>query len=353
MRDYKTKKRREVVVHTHQGQITEINLAHLPYSERAVLAEIAFDAQLEGITSHEELVDFAERNVDVLPPTLRDALDGFADPENQSCVLRVMSLPFMFRVPRTPENHASAPLYPRITVYAALIACYLGDPVGYKQERNGGIFQSLIPTRESASRQTAESSLVTLTYHTESAFNPNKPGLILLMGMRQDHDRCAMTPIATVSAILRALRPETIQRLSSPEYRTGIDEAFVAEDAVKGGLGELMPILSGNPVFPELCYDLDLMEAQNADAERALVELGKVIDQVALRPKITAGSVLVIKNKHAVHARTAFVPRWDGWDRWLVRVHIVPDRLVIPDLIPGTRVIDSRFSNFTYPSKKR
>ncbi len=38
---------------------------------------------------------------------------------------------------------------------------------------------------------------------------------------------------------------------------------------------------------------------------------------VALRP----GDLLVLDNRRAVHARTAFTPRFDGTDRWLQRVY--------------------------------
>ena len=40
-------------------------------------------------------------------------------------------------------------------------------------------------------------------------------------------------------------------------------------------------------------------------------------------PALEPGDLLMVDNRRAVHARTAFRPRYDGQDRWLQRVYAV------------------------------
>jgi hypothetical protein len=56
------------------------------------------------------------------------------------------------------------------------------------------------------------------------------------------------------------------------------------------------------------------------DAAEALAVLGAALD-AALRPfPAVPGDLYFLDNRRAVHGRPAFQPRYDGTDRWLLRV---------------------------------
>src|SRR5688572_9703749 len=64
------------------------------------------------------------------------------------------------------------------------VAHELGEPVGYRPEHGGDLVQNLVPTRDEAHRQTSTSSAVELDFHTETAFHPHKPHVLLLLCLR-------------------------------------------------------------------------------------------------------------------------------------------------------------------------
>jgi len=57
------------------------------------------------------------------------------------------------------------------------------------------------------------------------------------------------------------------------------------------------------------------------------------------------GDLLCIDNRRTVHGRTAFSPRYDGFDRWIQRSFVVRDLgLSAGDRHPGERIIRTAFA---------
>jgi L-asparagine oxygenase len=76
---------------------------------------------------------------------------------------------------------------------------------------------------------------------------------------------------------------------------------------------------------PELCVDYQLMRPLNSQAKWAMDLLGDVLTQQACGAVLQPGDLLIVDNRRAIHARTAFTPRYDGRDRWLQRMFVVED----------------------------
>jgi L-asparagine oxygenase len=100
-------------------------------------------------------------------------------------------------------------------------------------------------------------------------------------------------------------------------------------------------VVSGPDEDPELCLD-----AFNTvgDGPEAKASLDAILD--ALRSRLAGcamvpGDLLLVDNRRAVHARTGFVPRYDGNDRWLQRVFMIRDVRPCTGSDTSTTALDS------------
>jgi L-asparagine oxygenase len=71
--------------------------------------------------------------------------------------------------------------------------------------------------------------------------------------------------------------------------------------------------------------DLAATVPLNARGKNALIELQDVFDRTAHTVRLLSGDLAIVDNRVTVHGRTAFQPRYDGWDRWLQRTFVVAD----------------------------
>jgi alpha-ketoglutarate-dependent taurine dioxygenase len=225
----------------------------------------------------------------------------------------------------------------------AMIGSRLGHLVSYIQEREGDLFQNLVPLPGEERVQASSSSLVRLQFHRETVFHPYPPEFLLLFCLRPDHDRVAETTYASITHALPLISEQERQILFQPLFRTGIDYSF-GETASPQDKERILPVLYGNPRDPFLNYDEELMTGITPEAEGALTALKTAISSVYRGLKLDVGDLCCIDNRRTVHGRTAFPPRYDGSDRWVQRSFVVRDLgLSAVDRSPGERIIRTTF----------
>jgi L-asparagine oxygenase len=215
------------------------------------------------------------------------------------------------------------------------IAAMLGEPVGYAQEHGGDIVQQIYPIEATRRQQVSTSSDSVLAFHTETSFHPHRPHFLLLLCLRGD--AAARTTLCTLDAIRRALDPVTLDVLSQPKFRTGVDESFCSSGHTDWTT-HAMPVIDGDT----LVYDGELTVGIDAAGSAALQTLATVIEREQESVVLTAGDLLVVDNHRAVHGRSPFPARFDGTDRWLQRTFVVDD--LAPSAAERTgRVITTSF----------
>lgn len=222
---------------------------------------------------------------------------------------------------RTPLNHddlfTMSALRPGVmeSVDEALINYTLqwGEPFGYVQEQGGAMVQNLFPIKESETEQISSSSKVTLELHTEAAFHPYRPDILVLLCLRGDPS--AGTVYSKLSDILDALHPSVIKVLLSNDFTTKIDVSFQNERQPDRELSTCVLFDGGR----KITYDHTLMKGKTTAARAALHELAEVIKAVEQTVYLEQGDVLVMDNHRVIHGRTVFAPRYDGTDRWIKR----------------------------------
>lgn len=191
-----------------------------------------------------------------------------------------------------------------------------GSVYGFAQEQDGRTVQNLFPIQRNESMQISSSSGTVLEMHTETAFHPWRPEVLLLLCVRSDSN--AGTNVAVLPDILPLLSRETIRILHLPEFLTRIDESFLSDDQPDKEL--LTPILFDGG--KSMTYDRALMTSVTEAGKRALQELSDAIDRVKSTVYLKTGEVLILNNRVAVHGRTPFKARYDGTDRWIKRVMV-------------------------------
>ena len=242
-------------------------------------------------------------------------------------------------IPATPLTRQGVHKPDRISERSLLgAAMRLGEPFGFVQEHGGDIVQDLYPLAASVGRQLSTSSGVELAFHTETAFHPHKPRFLLLLCLRGD--RAAATTLCSVDDIVALLRPATVDILRQPRFRCGVDESFGAGSAW---------VTNPAPVIEEsadgtlvLTFDGELTFGTDVGAETAIAEVNEAIGRARTAVTLSAGDMLIVDNRRAVHGRSPFTARFDGTDRWLQRTFVVSSLAASADERRG-RVITTRF----------
>jgi L-asparagine oxygenase len=74
-----------------------------------------------------------------------------------------------------------------------------------------------------------------------------------------------------------------------------------------------------------MVFDADLMVGTDEEADEALRTLSAAVESQHTGVALQAGDLLVVDNNVAVHGRSPYQPRFDGYDRWLQRSMVVAD----------------------------
>lgn len=273
-----------------------------------------------------------------LPQEVYDALVDFADSAPASGAMLIENMP-LGDLPPTPDDPVHAAKGDKVSEFALLTAGrVLGRPVGYKPEHGGDVVQNISPTKRNADRQVSTSSKSMLEFHTEAAFHPHRPRYLLLLCLRGDP--AAATTLCSIQGVLETLTPRARSVLFQSRFTTGIDESYAGGRSAARSIQR--PVLSGDPDYPKLWLDADLMSGTDPVAQEALDELARLVREHATAVTLKAGDLLVVDNDLAVHGRTPFKPRFDGTDRWLQRSFVVADHTAADGARDG-RVITTRF----------
>ena len=270
---------------------------------------------------HPDFVRAAAHAARTLPAVVHDALVDFVDSVPQAGAIVLRGMP-VGELPLTPPSPTASTVKDRVSEFVLLtVARRLGQPVGYLPEHGGDLVQNLVPTSGNADRQVSTSSKVELMFHTEAAFHPHRPRYLLLLCLRGDP--AALTTLSSVFEVLPHLPTSVVDTLFQPRFRTAVDESYL--HGRTNQLSAPMSVLRGDRARPSMVFDADLMVGVDTEADDALRALGAAVSSHQVGLALQAGDLLVVDNDVAVHGRSPYEPRFDGYDRWLQRSMAVTD----------------------------
>ena len=198
------------------------------------------------------------------------------------------------------------------------VAGQLGEAFTFASLYEGRLVQHVTPVPGRECEQTSEGSGTFLAWHVEDAFTEDRCDFFGLLCLRGEPGA------ATLVAPARSLDlPAEVERvLRAPRF-------VVAPDIAHGPDTTLdLParaVLTGPPDDPEICFDAVYQrpaDPADAAAAAALDTVAAAVDAAAAAHVLEPGQLLLVDNRRVVHGRTAFRPRYDGTDRWLLRTMI-------------------------------
>jgi L-asparagine oxygenase len=271
-----------------------------------------------------------------LPVDLTRSLLQFRGDPSATGILLIQGMPIDRKLPPTPTTSDAAGAKETYVSEASilLIALMLGDPVAYADEKNGVLVQNVYPIETEKRSPSNESSETDLGFHTELSFSRNapkrplhaaNPDFLLLLGLRPAPLDDAVTTLVESDDICKLLSVNGRATLSEPLFELRAPYSFTHPNGVERIWSRPVPLLHGSDGTTLMAFDLACgVRGLTSDASRALDELRHVVAKrhVQQEVRLGAGDLLVVHNRKCAHARSRFMARFDGTDRWLQRVYV-------------------------------
>lgn len=209
----------------------------------------------------------------------------------------------------------------------------IGEPVAYEAEKMGSLIQHVFPIKSERASPSNNSSAITLDLHTELVFSRrhpdkplalNSPDFILLLCLRNDPKRQAITFIAQVEDICERTDADSLSILKQPRFELRAPYSFSQDNPQnRPWVGPVSLIENTTP----LTAALDLAcgtRGVDSEAEKALENMRRaaISNDVITDIKLEPNDLLIIDNRRCLHGRTSFPAMFDGNDRWIQRMYI-------------------------------
>jgi L-asparagine oxygenase len=323
-------------------QSKEVSTLH-PYiievtnEENNILVDLAF-----------QITDSPSKNPDLfcqqskecsknVPQRIKMALIDFAKKGTESGFLLIKNIlfdniapglpyPISMSFPKTPDNNNSKIGETTLLAYIqSILLNVIAEMISYEAEGYGRLFQDVVPVKKMENEQTSVGSNTELEIHTEQAFSKLRPDILSLACIRGDPS--AQTYVLPIHYILKNMNDNEREMLRLPLWKTGVDLSFKlnGNDFIQGDIRGPFPIISGNDVDPKLLFDQDLMFGVNEHADNLIKKIIDIYYKYRNQHNLQSGEIILIDNMRAVHGRSAFYPKYDGDDRFLIRCFAVYD----------------------------
>lgn len=319
--------------------LPEINLS---FTEQRQLHEALTPfAVRDSASGIEQMPALARLLETVLSADKQQALRDFSTSEAVALVVR--GLPIDLQLPATPYD--AEPGIEQLPVLAGAILSVLATlgtrPVGYAGESDSTVFRHVSPKQERETEASSFGSRLSLGMHVDNPHLPLTcepvnglsacPEYLSLTGLRCE--LAVPTRIVAIRDVLDILPDFVEQELLRPNFNIRRPESFGSQ----GNVLENVPLLYKPPSGALHCrYNKAAVTATTANADFALQVFAAtanhpdVIRHILLQP----GDMLIFKNQQTLHARDGFTPRYDGRDRWMIRVFGVDDPARVVPLDP-------------------
>lgn len=256
-----------------------------------------------------------------LPSNIKSILTSFATAGSETGFLLINKIPLDdATIPQTPlGNKYKVGETTILAKIQAILISAISDMIAYEAEGYGRLFQDVVPLKAMEHAQTSLGSNTELEIHTEQAFSKLKPDILSLACLRGDPE--AFTHIFPVQTILEHTTREEQELLRQPLWKTSVDLSFKLNnnEFIDGDTRGPMPIISGPENDPTLTFDQDLMTGITPEATDMIRKIVDIYYQHKIRHNLKPGEIILIDNRRAVHGRSAFNPKYDGKDRFLIR----------------------------------
>ena len=241
--------------------------------------------------------------------------------ENGFILFRNFPIEYLGETPEKNTEHLGEKT--QLAKIQGILLHVLGEMIAFEAEGDGHLFQDVVPVKKMESLQTSIGSNIELEIHTEQAFSELRPDFLSLACIRGDPT--AFTYILPVSRIIDNIvendKDSENSILWQPLWKTGVDLSFklLGQEFLEGDIRGPLAILNGTPEKPQLIFDQDLMTGITDEAQSKIEEIINIYYECRIAHCLQPGEILIIDNRKVVHGRSAFSPKYDGNDRFIIR----------------------------------
>jgi len=242
-------------------------------------------------------------------------------------------LPLDATIPPTPyrssQSLQSMPL--SVAINLGLYDMMQVNPVTYQGENNGHLFRHVVPSKHAVNEKSSHGSTYTLGMHVDNchlsllpeqvqAGSSACPEYLSLFGIRCD--LTVFTKLALLDQALAQIDAAGIQQLKQADFILKMPDSFA--DARKF---ELPILVQDEKGIYYSRFDKEYTVPKHAAAAQAFdkLETALLSTQAVHRLLLQPGDFLIFKNQRVTHSRESFTPRFNGMDRWLLRLFGVHD----------------------------
>ncbi len=278
-----------------------------------------------------------------LPYRLRKLLNDFRNGRLETGYLLLEGFPVDQEAIGPTPKHWDAPwVFPQILreeMAQCLISSAMGDLFGWLTQENGRFLRHIVPIEADKNEQLGGSSNVTLLWHVEEAFHPQRADMMTIMCYRNEEGAC--TNICPVSEL--EIPRNYWDILSQPRFIIEPDKSHLPENnkSQHWQLDEAhfqkihhflqnpepVAVLQGRRGKEQFLIDEAFMKAvpHDEEAQEALDWLYQHMNEKKHEIVMKSGDLLLIDNRTTTHGRSAYKPKYGPKARWLRRVNISAD----------------------------
>ncbi len=295
--------------------------------------------QNKTISPYNDMEDFLATIYPIFAQMDKDVLKKLfafrSDPASRGLLL-MENFPIDDHIPSTPTDGMRTKEKQTYITEACILGIghMLGEPIGYKNEKDGDVIQNISPIKKESKSSSNESSDADLGFHVDFALderNPEGPydhissDYTLLYCLRQDPKKEATTKYIEARDICDKMSDEQIALMRSPIFECAAPYTFTRRPRDNRLWSKPTSIIKGPQSFPEISVDTSCgVRGINEQATQILEVLKEVcaLPDIAYEIHLKPGDILILNGRKGVHARSPFKAFYDGNDRWLHRVYV-------------------------------
>lgn len=308
-----------------QNKIHEILLSEKEISQVNLLVN-----EIMSEPINEEEFNFLSRALiysQELPRRVRELFYDFKLNENYlGLLVKNGNLLLGKEIPPTPQDYIEKEgikfRVSKSDVIHTLFSCLLGEPIGFKTQRWGHVFNSIIPKKELENVSNSSSgSTYDFKFHSEDGFHPAMADYIGLICLRNIEK--APTVLSSLQGVYI---PDAIKRVLFEE-NFFITSNGIHENVDEKILNQKKSLLFGNYDDPYLRINANLIKLEDySGMEKEAIEFVlDVLDRNKIEIILETGNCLYIDNFKTVHKRDSFKPNYGNEARWLTRIVMAND----------------------------
>lgn len=242
-------------------------------------------------------------------------------------VVVVRGLPVDPSPPATPYDGSVDPAASaRSIINLHTVAAALGlHPIAYAGE-SASVLHAVCPVRAAWGEASSHGFDTALPFHTDYADRPidvaeagQSPAASALIFAIERAEAAIPMECVPLWRLLERLTAEQIHVGRQAEFAVRAPAIFHG-----GAVTRTRRLFLGDG---RCRLNLGRMTGKTARAARLLDDLRNILadDAMVTHIPVRRGDIVVIDNHRAIHRRAAFTPRWDGTDRYFIRMSAVPD----------------------------